>query len=351
MSGVASWLRARRDGARGKPLAKALKDIYDFYSVPFVAVFLLGDPTIRKEYGLTWRRKLRLVLRMYRNTRRVQTGTSYRAHVAMAAKILAVPKKTEGVIVECGAWKGGTTANMSIIADIAGRRLVVYDSFEGLPEPATGDRWATGFDTGAFRGELDEVRGNVARYGVLECCEFRKGWFKETLPHHAEPVIAMFLDVDFQDSLHDCVLHLWPHLTPRGWLFVDEYTRLDFCALFFSERWWAAYFDRPPPGLMGAGTGIGVGQYFTGPHRNAAPLHRPSSVGLTRKDFYGMWDFVPEGSDIELPYSADGWTTTAVSTAERVSRLFEQAANAEETPGPKKSAPRDNSSPATDNTT
>ena len=57
----------------------------------------------------------------------------------------------------------------------------------------------------------------------MERCTFRKGWFSETLPYHSEPVVLCFLDVDFQASLHDCVTNLWPHLTDRGYLFVDEY--------------------------------------------------------------------------------------------------------------------------------
>ena len=164
----------------------------------------------------------------------------------------------------------------------------------------------------------------MTRHGKIDRCEFRKGWFDTTLPEHTEPIVAAFLDVDYQDSLHDCVLHLWPHLTKRGWLFIDEYTRLDFCALFFSERWWATYFDRPPPGLMGAGTGIGVGQYFVGPYRERGKYQGPNSVGLTRKDFYGQWDFVPEGDDrFTVAYEPGEWTTTARTPEEDAPRLLE----------------------------
>ena len=128
-----------------------VRGIYEFVSVPILAIFVLGDQRIRDDYGLTRRAKLRLVMRMYRNTRRIETGISFRAHVAMAAKILAIPPAQKGTIVECGSWRGGTTANLSLVADIVDRRLIVYDSFEGLPEPAPGDRWAHAFGTGAFK--------------------------------------------------------------------------------------------------------------------------------------------------------------------------------------------------------
>lgn len=296
-----------------------IRDAYERASVPVLAVFLLHDRRFHPSYGLTWRRKLRLAAQMRRTCRAVPTGTSYRAHLAMAAKIFEVPPRVRGAIVEAGCWKGGTTANLSLVADIVGRDLIVYDSFEGLPAPAAGDRWAHPMGEGAFRGDLEEVRANVARHGVIERCEFRKGWFSDTLGDHTEPLVAAFVDVDHQAGLHQCVLGLWPHLVDRGYMFIDEYVRLDYCALFFSERFWRTYFDRPPPGLMGAGTGVAVGQHFLGPYRSKPPIQEPSSVAWTRKDFYAEWDYVPdEAPGPSLPggpgaaHGSDGWTTTTV---------------------------------------
>jgi len=315
-----------------------IRDAYEFVSLPVLTVFLFHNRQFDKAYKLTWRRKFRLALRMYRNTKQVQTGTSNRAHMAMAAKIFEIPAKTEGVIVEAGCWKGGTTANLSLVADIVGRDLIVYDSFEGLPAATEGDRWANAFGEGAFRGELEEVRGNVERLGVIERCQFRKGWFADTLGGHTEPIVAAFLDVDYQASMHDCVLGLWPHLTDTGYLFIDEYVRLDYCALFFSERFWRTYFDRPPPGLMGAGTGIAIGQYFVGPFRSMPPIQGPMSIGWTRKDFYGEWDFeaddVPDTPLAGGPGAAhgpEGWTTTTLpSTEEGATQLAAKMDETEE---------------------
>ena len=94
--------------------------------------------------------------------------------------------------------------------------------------------------------------------------------------------------------MHDCIVNLWPHLTERGYLFFDDFARLDHCALFFSERFWQEHFDAPPPGLMGTGTGVGTGSYFLGPWRDTpAVVARPMSTAYTRKDFYGRWDYTP----------------------------------------------------------
>jgi O-methyltransferase len=308
-----------------------VRDGYELLSLPFLAVFLFFDRGIHKGYGVTLRRALSLAYRMRRTTRRVETGMSFRAHLAMAAKILSIPPDVDGVIVEAGCWKGGTTANLSIVADIVGRDLIVYDSFEGLPPAGEGDHWASPLGEGAFRGELEEVGQNVARHGVIERCQFRKGWFSDTVAGHTEPIVAAFLDVDHQASMHQCLLGLWPHLVDSGYVFIDEYTRLDYCAVFFSEHFWRTYFDRPPPGLMGAGTGIALGQYFLGPYRSTPPIQEPQSVGWTRKDFYAQWDYSPpEAPATPLPggpgaaQGREGWVTTTVSTQEHTQAKLTQ---------------------------
>jgi hypothetical protein len=284
-----------------------LRDAYQVLSLPLVVLFLFYNRRIHKSYGMTWARKFRLALRMYRTTRRVKTATSYKAHLAMAVKLLELPPNAQGVVVECGSWLGGSTANLSLVCDIVDRTLVVYDSFEGLPSADPRDKYASPVGEGFLRGELEVVRENVRRYGALERCEFRKGWFADTLPNHSEPIALCFLDVDYETSMHDCVVHLWPHLTDSGYVFIDEYVRLDYCALFFSERFWKEHFDTSPPGLMGVGTGIGVGQYFLGPFSTKPLIQAPTSVAYTRKDFYGMWDFA---CDDVTPESAPASTSS-----------------------------------------
>lgn len=337
-------LRSRRDRAKADfrrwwkrnriPLVVGVRRSYEALSWFHVTVFLLYGLKVHPSYGLTWRKRFALARRLRANTKRVPTGLSYRGHLAIAAKVFSIPPKVEGVIVEAGCWKGGTTVNLSLIAQAVGRSLIVYDSFEGLPPPVDGDHWASELAAGAYRGELEEVRANVERYGAIEVCEFRKGWFADTMGDHREPIVLAYVDVDFQSSFHDCILGLWPHLVDRGYLFMDEYTRLDYCALFFSERYWRTYFDRPPPGVMGAGSGVGLGQVFVGPFRDQAPLQMSTTVAWTRKDFYAAWDF-DAGDEPSTPLpgggigdraSRVGWTLTTESMQEHEAALIAELA-------------------------
>lgn len=79
---------------------------------------------------------------MFLNTPRIPTATSYKAHLAMALKLLEISPAIVGDVIECGTWKGGSAANLSPVCRVVGRTPFVYDSFEGLPAGDPADREA-----------------------------------------------------------------------------------------------------------------------------------------------------------------------------------------------------------------
>lgn len=184
----------------------------------------------------------------------------------MAAQLLAVPEDTPGCVVECGCFKGGSTANLSLAAALTGRELHVFDSFEGLPAPEGSDsahripRFAEvhTYEGGMYAGTESEVRANVERHGQIGVCHLHKGWFEQTLPDFEAPLVLAFLDVDLRSSLETCVRALWPQLVPGGRIFVHEAPHLEIASLFFEEAWWRDSLDASPPGLIGAGCGLGL---------------------------------------------------------------------------------------------
>jgi hypothetical protein len=95
-------------------------------------------------------------------------------HLIMAGKILRIPKGLPGDLVECGCFKGGSAVNLSRLAALTGRRLHLFDSFEGLPAPQAGDKehlvlselqFHT-YEGGAYAGSVKEVQQNIRKYGV-----------------------------------------------------------------------------------------------------------------------------------------------------------------------------------------
>jgi hypothetical protein len=270
------------------------QELQELLSFPWLVVALFYNPKVDRAYGLNWARRFRLAWRMYRNTKRIPAATSYKAHLTMAVKLLELPPGVEGVVVECGCYQGASAANLSLVCDIVGRDLILYDSFEGLPLPAHGEKYGGMAAVGLYKGELEAVQARIRKYGAIERCVFRKGWFKDSLPHHTEPIAMAFFDVDYQDSLHDCVLNLWPHMIPGAHLFIDEYIFTDYCALFFSEKWWWRYLGTVPPGLWGSGTGVPLGQFNLDNWPPRAPLQTSSSIAFTKKGNTGFWDYYPE---------------------------------------------------------
>lgn len=285
-------------------LVKFLRDSFGFLSIPLSILFLTYSYKVNSAYGMTWGKRIGLGFRFWRNHKKVKSGTSWRAHLVMAMRLLEIPRSVKGSVVECGSWKGGATVNLSLICEITGRDLIVYDSFEGMPAPSAGDRVAektfeNGFIPGILAGSLDEVTEAVSRYGSIDVCTFHPGWFEATLPHHQGDIVLAFWDVDFFSSLHDCLINLWPHIIDGGFVFMDEYLNIDYCAVFYSEKFWDKYFSCVPPGLIGIGTGIQVGMFYTDPTIRMDPrmLLSADSIAYCIKGSRAVWDYYPDETD------------------------------------------------------
>ncbi|MDE0952168.1 MAG: class I SAM-dependent methyltransferase [Halioglobus sp.] len=278
---------------------------YRNLTAPLAIMFLTYSTKVHPSYGMTWSKRVRLGFRFWRNHSNVRSGTSWRAHLVIAMRLLETPPEVEGSVVECGCWKGGATVNLSIAADITGRKLKVYDSFKGLPPPSQGDPVAehsfrNGFKAGVFGGTLEEVSANVRQYGAIEACEFYPGWFEDSLPHHEGDIVLAFWDVDFYSSLHDCLINLWPSVVDGGFVFLDEYRNIPYCAVFYSEKYWDKYFSTVPPGLVGIGTGIQVGMIYPD-HRvpimgptGRTRVMSPESIGYCIKGTRAIWEYYPD---------------------------------------------------------
>ena len=274
-----------------------INKLYAILTAPISVLLILSSKKIHPAYRMNFLRKLVFGFKMMRNKLYIPTGSTFKAHLAMALKILETAPEVPGDILECGSWKGGSAANLSLICEITGRKLRIFDSFQGLPQGDPRDRQAT-YNKGDYCGTLEEVKSNITKFGAIEKCEFIKGWFHETLPQLNTPVLLAFLDVDLEASLHECVKHIWPHLVDDGYIFIDECVDLDYCALFFSERWWRNHFNRTPPGLIGAGCGLPLGEFYVGPYSEIAahPGQHASTGAYTRKSFSGVWTFYPDES-------------------------------------------------------
>ena len=146
-----------------------------------------------------------------------------------------------GDIVECGVWKGGSTmaAILALLRHGSNERNVyLYDTFQSMPPPLDIDksiqsgRSATEIMANTPRTEsiwsyspVEEVRKNVFALGYpSDRVVFVKGRVEETLPKCSPAKIALLrLDTDWYESTHHELTYLYPLLTSRGVLIIDDY--------------------------------------------------------------------------------------------------------------------------------
>jgi O-methyltransferase len=176
-----------------------------------------------------------------------------------ATTILELPDAVPGVVVEAGCFKGGSTAKFSLAARAAGRKLVVFDSFEGIP-PNDEDhghnlfgQHTPHFGAGTYAGGLDEVKGNVARWGAPEVCEYVPGWFENSMPGFNRPVAAAYVDVDLASSTRTCLKHLYPLLVPGGAIFSHDGHLPLVREVLTDDAFWRGEVGVPRPPIEGLG--------------------------------------------------------------------------------------------------
>ena len=153
-----------------------------------------------------------------------------------------------GDIVECGVWRGGACMVAALGLMSAGdttRRLWLYDTFAGMTVPTEKDthrwtgshRWASqdarktwqrfeknGHNEWCY-ADIDEVRQNLLATGYPQGqIEFVKGDVGATLSSGGPERIALLrLDTDWYESTKTVLQVLYPRLSEKGALLIDDY--------------------------------------------------------------------------------------------------------------------------------
>ena len=151
----------------------------------------------------------------------------------------AVYDHIPGDFVETGVWRGGCAILMRAVLAAAGdqlRNVWLFDSFQGLPKPDPnsfpkdeGDAHWTYSD---YLGvSLNQVKANFERYELLdERARFVPGWFRDTIPNASVDQISVLrMDGDMYESTWLVLTHLYPRISPGGFVIVDDYGAIPAC--------------------------------------------------------------------------------------------------------------------------
>jgi O-methyltransferase len=162
-----------------------------------------------------------------------------------------------GAIVECGVWRGGSmmAAALALREVNDFRDLYLFDTYAGMSAPTDKDidyrgvpavgryvESAAGNHNEWCYASLEEVRRNMASTGYPDdMSHFVQGSVLETLPCDKPGEIAILrLDTDWYESTLHELRHLYPKLSHRGVLIIDDYGYWRGCRKavdeFFAER-------------------------------------------------------------------------------------------------------------------
>jgi O-methyltransferase len=199
--------------------------------------------------------RARLIARFVGITNRVRGYHTLGEMLRISGEIL---RRAAPVVVEAGCGKGSSTAKLSLAVRAAGGRLLVFDSFKGLPANDERHQNLDGrevvFRAGAFRGRINEVQRTLDELGAPEVCQLHRGWFSDTMPQLDQPVDVALLDVDLVESTRTCLRAIVPRLRPGGVIFsLDGQLRATH-QLLGDARFWRDELGVPVPAIEGLGT-------------------------------------------------------------------------------------------------
>ena len=133
-----------------------------------------------------------------------------------------------GDVVELGCWNGQSAVLIQKTLDLydSQKKLHVYDSFEGLPEPHERDE-----DTYFKKGWCTTGQENLHRVFKTfdtRLPEIHPGWFNDTLADELPEKIAFaHMDGDFYTSIKESLDHTYHRLSAGAIVVIDDYCEPD----------------------------------------------------------------------------------------------------------------------------
>ena len=192
----------------------------------------IPDPIIDKDEEF---KELYEFCRPFTMTSRVRLFTLYEA-----TKYI-IQNNIPGDFIECGVWKGGSSMLIAKYLEsqsVHNRRVYLFDTFTGMPEPKEVDVSMSNSKTDALSiwkkkkngwwvSSEEEVSKNMLLTGLKDS-QFAiiKGKVEETIPSTLSDCSAaslVRLDTDWYESTAHELKYLYPLLSRQGVLIIDDY--------------------------------------------------------------------------------------------------------------------------------
>lgn len=155
------------------------------------------------------------------------TMCSYARLLALHRAVLYVEKnQVLGDIVECGVARGGSAAMLALTRNDCSRRLWMFDTFAGLPEPSkeNSDYTIGRLYTGAYCASVEQVQSSFRKLGICGEVMMVPGLFQDTLPRcGAQSIAVLHVDGDWYESVKATLENLYDRVSRGGIIQFDDY--------------------------------------------------------------------------------------------------------------------------------
>ena len=119
-----------------------------------------------------------------------------------------------GPVAELGVFRGGSALLLSLSAEP--RKIYLFDTFDGLPEPTAIDIHQ--------RGEFTCGETSVRQVMAGRDCEFIAGRFPASVPDDFDARFSLVhIDGDLYETTRDGLAFFWPRLEVGGQIVLDDY--------------------------------------------------------------------------------------------------------------------------------
>ena len=150
----------------------------------------------------------------------VRKGTTSREESCYYLKSMATYASfVPGDFFECGVYKGGTAILLAQTANQQGKRLHLFDTFEGMPEQSAEHDF---YKIGDFADtSLESVKRRLKQF---ENIAFNKGFIPDTFKGYESSQISFaHIDVDQYVSTQNCLEFIYPRMARGGVVVIDDY--------------------------------------------------------------------------------------------------------------------------------
>ena len=134
-------------------------------------------------------------------------------------ELLKLAVSLEGDFAECGVYTGGSAQILCRTATQVGKKVHLFDSFEGLsaPGPNDGDYWSSG----GLAVTEETVHQNLNEWA---CFKIHKGWIPDCFENVKQNKFAfLHLDLDLEEPTKASLEFFIPRMATGGLILLDDY--------------------------------------------------------------------------------------------------------------------------------